>query len=65
MRFAPLVGVLDNRGRVTPIFERAFSTFEPTVSAGSARRCVKETTTEGASSGRMSIREPKVRFEST
>ena len=34
------------------------ATAEPTVSEGSARRCVSETTTDGADCGRMSIRAP-------
>src|SRR6185295_968924 len=53
------------RSTIMPTFVTAFLTFEPTVRAGSARRCIIETITEGASSGRMSTRAPKVRFERT
>ena len=53
------------RSRTTPTFERAFVTGEPTVSDGSARRCVSETTTDGSLWGWMSMRAPCTRFAST
>src|SRR5205085_7493565 len=44
-----------------PIFEVAATTAEPTVSDGSARMCVSDTTSEGAFVGWMSIRTPNLR----
>ena len=43
-----------------PIFEIDAATDEPTVSAGSGRRCVTRTTSAGALVGWMSIRAPNV-----
>ena len=50
-----------DRGEVehVPIFERHAATGEPTVSAGSVRRRVTETTSAGSPEGWISIREPK------
>ena len=45
---------------IVPIFEIDDATDEPTVSAGSGRRCVTRTTSAGALVGWMSIRDPKV-----
>ena len=42
-----------------PIFVLPLTTLSPTVSAGSLRSCVSETTTDGAFWGWMSMREPK------
>ena len=43
---------------IVPIFEIDDATDDPTVSAGSGRRCVTRTTSAGALVGWMSIRDP-------
>ena len=45
---------------IVPIFEIDAATDDPTVSAGSGRRCVTRTTRAGVLVGWMSIRDPNV-----